>query len=64
MLETIRNGRIRLHFVAAALPEAESPTPREHQQCFWVKLLPEPPEALLPADREFWKRLAAANKKS
>lgn len=63
VLETVRNGRIRLHFVAAEMPADAVPTPREHQQCFWVKLSPEPPELLLPADRDFWKRLAAANKK-
>ena len=61
-LETILNGRIRLHFVAAELPADATPEPREHQQCFWVELSPEPPELLLPADREFWKRLYAANK--
>ena len=42
---------------------AAEPTPREHQQFFWADLTPEPPRELLPADREFWKRLAAANKK-
>ena len=62
-LEALRNGRINLRFIAAELPEDAVPTPREHQQVFWVKLTPEPPELLLPADREFWKRLAAANKK-
>ena len=63
VLETIRNGRIRLHFVAAAMPADATPTPRESQQCFWVKLSPEPPERLLPADREFWKSLSTPNKK-
>ena len=63
VLATIRNGRIRLHFVAAAMPDDAMPTPREHQQCFWVGLSPEPPEPLLPADRDFWKSLASANKK-
>ena len=63
VLETVRNGRIRLHFVAAEMPADAVPTPRELQQCFWVKLSPEPPELLLPADRDFWERLAAANKK-
>ncbi len=64
LMETVCSGRIRLHFVAAAMPDSAVPVPREHQKCFWVKLLPEPPELLLPADREFWKRLAATNKKS
>ena len=54
------NGRIVLNFVAAELPEGEVPTPREGQECFWVKLAPEPPEKLLPGDREFWKRLAGS----
>ena len=62
-LETLRNGRILLHFIAAGLPDAAEPTPREHQQFFWAELTPEPPKGLLPADNEFWKRLAAANKK-
>jgi len=57
-LGTLVNGRINLHFIAAAIPESVSPTPREHQQLFWVELTPEVPEKLLPADREFWKRLA------
>ena len=61
-LETLLNGRIRLHFIAAEMPDHEEPVPREHQQFFWVELTPEPPETLLPADHEFWKRLAAANK--
>ena len=61
-LETLRNGRINLHFIAAAMPETETPTPREHQNVFWVEVTPEVPEQLLPADREFWKRLAAADK--
>ena len=62
-LETLRNGRILLHFIAAALPDAAEPTPREHQKFFWAELTPDPPQELLPADHEFWKRLAAAKKK-
>lgn len=61
-LETLRSGRVNLHFIAAEMPENAIPTPREHQQVFWVRLTPEPPERLLPADHEFWKRLAEANK--
>ena len=61
-LETLQNGRIRLHFIAAALPENAIPVPKERQQCFWVQLAAEPPERLLPADRDFWMRLAAADK--
>lgn len=61
-LETLRNGRINLHFIAASLPETETPTPREHQSVFWVELTPEVPAQLLPADHEFWKRLAATDK--
>jgi len=61
-LETLRSGRIRLHFIAAGMPDSAEPVPREHQQFFWVELTSEPPELLLPADHEFWKRLAAANK--
>ena len=62
-LETLSNGRIELHFIAAAMADAATPTPREHQQFLWVEMTPEVPEQLLPADREFWKRLAASNKK-
>lgn len=58
-LETLQNGRIKLHFIAAGMPEDAVPTPREHQQCFWAPLTDVPPEQLLPADHEFWKRLAA-----
>ena len=61
-LASVENGRVRLHFIAAALPESESPAPQEHQQCFWVELSPEPPEKLLPADRDFWKKLALMKK--
>ena len=61
-LATLRHGRINLHFVAAEMPETETPTPRERQNVFWVDLTPEVPEQLLPADHEFWKRLAAADK--
>ena len=61
-LETLRTGRVNLHFIAASIPETETPTPREHQSVFWVELTPEAPEHLLPADHEFWKRLAAADK--
>ena len=61
-LETLQNGRINLHFIAAEMPENAIPTPREHQQVFWVRLTPKPPKRLLPADHEFWKRLAEANK--
>ena len=61
-LETLRSGRVNLHFIAAAMPENAVPTPREHQQLFWVRLTPEPPEQLLPADHEFWERLAKTNK--
>ncbi|MBP5531668.1 MAG: NUDIX domain-containing protein [Lentisphaeria bacterium] len=57
-LETLVNGRIRLHFIAAAIPDSAVPSPREHQQVFWAELTPEVPEKLLPADHEFWKRLA------
>ena len=63
VLETLHSGRIKLHFMAASLPDAAEPTPRERQKCFWAELTPDPPEELLPADREFWKRLAADNKK-
>lgn len=58
-LESLVNGRIRLHFIAAELPEGEVPVPREGQECFWAELSPEPPEKLLPADRDFWRRLTA-----
>jgi len=61
-LETLRTGRVNLHFIAAEMPEGEIPTPKEHQQVFWVRLTAMPPEQLLPADHEFWKRLAKANK--
>ena len=61
-LETLRNGRINLHFIAAEMQENAVPAPRENQQVFWVRLTPEPPEQLLPADHEFWKRLAKADK--
>lgn len=61
-LEALLNGRINLHFISAEMPETETPTPRERQRVFWVELTAEAPERLLPADREFWKRLAAANK--
>ena len=61
-LETLRNGRVNLHFIAAKIPENAVPTPKERQQLFWVRLTPEPPEQLLPADHEFWKRLAKTNK--
>lgn len=61
-LETLRNGRINLHFIAARMAETETPTPREHQSVFWIELTREVPEQLLPADHEFWKRLAAADK--
>lgn len=57
-LESIRHGNILLHFVATELPEGEEPLPREGQECFYVELSPEPPEQLLPADRDFWRRLA------
>ena len=57
-LETLVTGRIRLHFIAAAIPDAAVPVPREHQEVFWTELTPEVPERLLPADREFWIRLA------
>ena len=61
-LETLRTGRINLHFIAAELPDGEKPTPREQQQIFWVELTDDPPEQLLPADHEFWKRLAETDK--
>lgn len=61
-LAALRSGRVDLHFIAAELPENEIPAPREHQQLFWVRLTAMPPEQLLPADHEFWKRLAEANK--
>ena len=61
-LETLRNGRINLHFIAASMAETETPTPRERQNVFWVELAPEAPKQLRPADHEFWKRLAAADK--
>lgn len=61
-LETLRTGRINLHFISARMPETETPTPREKQRVFWVEVTPEVPEQLLPADREFWKRLASADK--
>jgi len=61
-LETLRTGRINLHFIAAEMPDSEKPVPREHQQFFWVELTGEVPEMLLPADRDFWKRLAEAHK--
>ena len=57
-LESLENGRILLHFMAAELPEGEVPVPREGQECFWTELTPEPPAELLPADRDFWRRLA------
>ena len=62
-LETVRRENIVLHFIAAAMPENATPTPRESQQVFWTELTPEPPELLLPADREFWKHLADMHKK-
>ena len=62
-LETLSNGRIKLHFISAAMPDTATPTPREHQQFLWVEMTPEVPKQLLPADHEFWKCLAAANKK-
>lgn len=61
-LASVENGRVRIHFIAAALPDSEAPAPQEHQQCFWVELTPEPPELLLPADRDFWKKLASMKK--
>lgn len=57
-LASLRNGRILLHFIAAELPENEVPFPREGQECFWTELTPEPPDELLPADRDFWRELA------
>ena len=62
-LETVRRENIVLHFIAAAMPETATPTPRERQLVFWAELTPEPPERLLPADREFWKHLADMHKK-
>lgn len=62
-LETLQNGRIRLHFIAAAMPDAMEPTPREKQLFRWAELTPEPPDGLLPADHEFWQRLVAGDKK-
>ena len=61
-LGTLRTDRIVLHFISAEMPDSEKPVPREHQQFFWVDLGAEPPEQLLPADHEFWRRLAGANK--
>jgi 8-oxo-dGTP pyrophosphatase MutT (NUDIX family) len=61
-LGSVENGSVRIHFIAAELPESEIPAPQEHQQCFWVELSPEPPEQLLPADRDFWRKLARMNK--
>ena len=57
-LGTLLNGRIKLHFIAATIPDAATPAPRENQQFFWVELTPDAPEKLLPAYHEFWKRLA------
>ena len=58
LLAVIPAGRVVLNFVAAELPEGEEPRPREHQECFWVDVAPEPPAELLPADRDFWRTLA------
>ena len=57
-LGALVNGRIRLHFIAATIPDSATPAPRERQQVFWVELTPDVPEKLLPADHEFWKLLA------
>ena len=57
LLAVIPAGRVILNFMAAELPETEEPRPCEHQECFWVDIVPEPPVELLPADRDFWRTL-------
>ena len=62
LLAVVPAGKVVLNFVAAELPDGEVPRPREHQQCFWIEVTPEPPAELLPADRDFWRRLTADEK--
>lgn len=59
LLAVVPAGKVVLNFMAAELPEGEVPHPRERQQCFWVDVTADPPAELLPADRDFWRRLAS-----
>ena len=59
LLAVVPAGKVVLNFMAAELPEGEVPHPRERQQCFWVGVTADPPAELLPADRDFWRRLAS-----
>ena len=62
LLAVVPAGKVVLNFMAAELPDGEVPRPREHQRCFWVEVTADPPAELLPADRDFWRRLASGEK--
>ena len=56
----VKNEKIVLHFIRAAIKNESIPCPQENQQYKWIPLASTPPEGILENDIKFWRFLTCS----